>query len=128
MNENKTHIGINYGERLLKIIAPNMDDINMRNNETLREFDRRMQHMNADIVCTQETHNARTKDKLTKNYRYMSTAALKTNGGKNEKGIGGCAILIKKEWIGNITKIARYAHRCVKISLQTGIQTKPFIS
>ena len=37
---------------MMEIVSPNVDD--MRNNDTLREFDIRMHRAIADIVCLQE--------------------------------------------------------------------------
>ena len=124
-NNNETTLGIKYGDRCIKIASANMDDI--RNNETLNELDIRMEHAKVEILCIQETHNTQNEDKKTKNYRYISSAALtgQTNENKNnEKGIGGVAILIKQDWNNNIQKIERYSHRCMKITMETGINNK----
>ena len=71
-----------------------------------------------------ETRNAKTEDKLTRNYRYMSNDALPNNRHENEKGTGGVAIRTKQEWDYNIQKIARYSHRCMKVATETGISDK----
>ena len=102
----RTTLGIRYGERQLKIISANIDDI--RNKATLKELDIRMANMKADFVCLQETHETISTDQETENYRYISTAAQPTDGRTSEKGIGGIAILVKKEWRNNIIKITRY--------------------
>ena len=54
-----------------------------------------MGHINADIVCVQETQNTNTEAKLTTNYRYISNDAMGRNENKNGKGTGGIATLIK---------------------------------
>ena len=124
-NDNETTLGINYGERCIKIASANMGDV--RNNETLNELDIRMEHAKVDILCIQETHNTQNEDKKTKNYRYISSAALPGQNNENNcgnKGIGGVAILIKQSWNNNVKKIERHTHRCMKITMETGIGNK----
>jgi len=125
-NDDETTLGIRYGDRTLKITSANMDDA--RNNETVNELDIRMEHANVDILCIQETHDAQSDDRLTRNYRYIFNAAQTSRKNEsrniNEKGIGGVAILIKQEWSNNIQSIDRYSNRCIKITIETGIGNK----
>ena len=80
--------------------------------------------MKADIVCIQETHNVITEDKWIGNFRYISNAAKSINNNKNEKGIGGIAIMIKEDWYQNIEKITRHSNRSIQIALNTGDKNK----
>ena len=121
----ETTLGIGYGRGALKIASANMDDTS--NNVTINELDLRMEHANVDILRIQETHNTRSGDRLTNNYRYISNAALACQGEENEKGIGGVAILIKQECSKNIQKIERYSRRCIKITIETVIGKKSYI-
>lgn len=84
LEKRRAALGIKYGERLLKLISANLDD--MRNTETLHEFDIGVNVANADISRIQETHNTTSGDKLTNNYRYISTADLQVAKQLNEKG------------------------------------------
>ena len=59
MGNNKP-LGIEYGNRMLKIISANMDD--MRSQNAQHELGVRMVHMDADIVFIQETQRE-TEDK-----------------------------------------------------------------
>ena len=54
----------------------------------------------------------------------MSAASLQVTKRPNEKGIGGTAIMIKREWANNILQTSRYSHRCVEITLHTGMQNE----
>ena len=119
-NPQRTTLGMEYGARQLKIVSANMDDI--RSKTMLKELDIRMANMKADFARLQETHETTPADQEMENYRYISTAAQPTDGKANEKGIGGVAILIKKEWRDNIVGIARYSHRCMKIELGANIK------
>ena len=106
----------------MKVISANIDD--MRNDTIINELDIRMSQIKADIICIQETHNTKTEDHKTENYRYISTAAEKVTGKENEKGNGGISIMIKNEWAENIEKITRYTTRCMKITLTTGLRKR----
>ena len=46
-------LGAKYGNRKLKIVAANIDDI--RNSNILYELDVRTKHILVEIVCIQET-------------------------------------------------------------------------
>ena len=98
-----TTLGAAYGKRQLKIVSSNIDDL--RNKTMLKELDIRMSNMKADLVCLQETHETKSTDQETENYRYISTAAQPTDGATNGKGIGGVASLVKKGWRINIMGI-----------------------
>ena len=79
-----------------------MDDMRSRNAQ--HELGVRMEHMNADIICIQETHDTKTEDRKIGNYRYISMGEIKSNNEQNEKGIGVAAIMIKEEWYKEIAK------------------------
>ena len=114
-------MGLQIGNRALKI-SVRVGDLRSQNPQ--HELDVGMEHMQADIVCIQETHNARTQDKCFVNYRYISSVAQKINGAKNENGIWGVAIMIKNRWGRNIEKVARHSYRRIQISLNDGQKTK----
>jgi len=92
----------------------------MGNRNAQHELGVRMEHMKADIVCIQETHNTETEENDIGDYRYISIGARKNNNEKNEKGTGGVAIMVKKEWSRNITKITRRSHRRIQMTMTTG--------
>ena len=115
-------IGTGYGERQLKIVSANIDDL--RNKTMRKELDIRMGNMKAGLVCLQETHETTSTDQETENYRYISTAALPITGKTDEKGIGGVAILINKKWCDNIMEINRYSHRSMEVEIRTNVNTK----
>ena len=79
---------------MLKIVSANIDDVG--NNETLHELDIRMNHMNVDIICIQETHNTKQKTAKQNTIDPYRRQLKKINGGENEKVTGGIAILIKR--------------------------------
>lgn len=70
-----TPTGVKYGNRALKVISIDIDDIRCQNAQ--REIVVRMGHMKADVVCIQETRNTRTEDKCIDNYRYISAGSQK---------------------------------------------------
>ena len=116
-------LGIRYGDRQLKVVSANIDDI--RRQIILKEIDFMMARSKVDIVCIQETHATTSTDQKTQNYRYISSATQPITGKVNEKGIGGgVAIVVKKEWSCNIVDITRYSRRCIKIKLRTNMDTK----
>ena len=80
--------------------------------------------MKADIVCTQETRDAETADKWVGNYRYISNGAQRTQDNPNEKGTGGVAITVKRNWCGNIENVTRSSHRNMQISINAGQEKK----
>merc|ERR1712112_544744 len=81
-------------------------------------------HMEIDIVCIQEAHHAQSLDQYARGYRFISAAEKSTHGLMNEKGIGGVAIMVRKEWRHSVIDIHRYSRRCVNITLQTGVRQK----
>ena len=101
-----------------------MDDV--RNRNAQHELWVRMEHMKADIVCIQETHNAETEGGEIENYRYISIGSRSNNNGQNEKGTSGVAIMVKKVWSRNITKITRHSHRRIQITMTTASPDKEY--
>ena len=78
-----------------------MDDL--RNINTFRETDVRMNNRKADIAFTQETHNVDNNEIETGNYKiYFSKAISGTN---NNKGSGYVAIIIRKNLIYTIINV-----------------------
>ena len=98
-----------------------MDD--MRSMEARCEFEIRMRSSNVDISRIQETHNtisAGEKCTITD----ISTAARQITKQPDEKAYGGIEIMIKNARGGNILQTTRYSHRCIEITLQTGVGNK----
>ena len=58
-----------YGERNFRIISANID--NLRNYETMKELDMRMENKKADMVCIQETHNNTDMERKFGNYNFL---------------------------------------------------------
>ena len=73
---NTTTLGTQYGDRKLKIIAADIDEL--RNKTTLHELDVRMNHMDVDILRIQETRH--TQSMTLHAQEYISVAAKSKTG------------------------------------------------
>ena len=97
----------------------NMDDF--RNYDTIKETDIRMNIKKADFVCIQETHNTKDMEIYSENYKiYLSKA---TNENNNDKGIGGVAIMVRKNLVNTITNIKRISNRNISIQIKISKNT-----
>ena len=99
----------------------NYDDVG--SEERTKEILLRLETRKVDISCVEETHNTDRKYFPSK-YCIRFTPSYKTNGkiGKRPAGIGGFAIIIRKQPSRSIEEICKTPNRITYATLQTNIK------
>ena len=118
-NPNQNILGINYGNRNLKLGSYNVDTL--RTNEAIESLLHNLNQNNIDIACIQETHNESIEIKEYENYIiiYGGCAEIKSNNSNLISRKAGVAIAVKKKLKENISNIQRINERIITIVLKT---------